>query len=62
MLCLDALGERAKLGKVHTMIVAMALVGRAHLRVFECGKLAHDVLDCCARCHDAPFAMFLSLA
>lgn len=49
MLCLESLGERAKMGEVHTVIVTTAFIGLAHLRIFECGELAHDVLDCCAR-------------
>jgi hypothetical protein len=49
MLCLESLGERAKMGEVHTMIVTTAFVCLAHLRVFERGELAQDFFDCRAR-------------
>jgi hypothetical protein len=31
------------MSEVHAMIIAAAFVGFPHLRVFERGKLAHDV-------------------
>jgi hypothetical protein len=57
MLGLESLGESAKPREVYTVIVTTAFIDLAHLRVFECGQLAHDFLDRCARRHDASFGL-----
>jgi hypothetical protein len=45
MLCLEPLGELGKPSEVHAVIVALAFVGLAHLRVFERSEFAHDMLE-----------------
>ena len=49
VLRLEPLGEGAKVGEIHAMIVAVALVRLAHPRVLKCGELAYDIPDGCAR-------------
>jgi hypothetical protein len=43
------------MGEVHTVIVTPAFVGLTHLRAFECGEFAPDVLECRIRRHDIFF-------